>query len=109
MPIRRAAVAGSWYPADPAQLRAEIGDYLAAADASADTPTGDLIALVAPHAGLRYSGPVAAHAYRLLVTSPADLIVLPAAPSEAEGNGGAGLGRVRPRLVLVDGEVVIDR
>lgn len=76
MPIRRAAVAGSWYPADPAQLRAAIGDYLAAADTPADAPTGDLIALVAPHAGLMYSGPVAAHAYRLLVTSPADVIVL---------------------------------
>ena len=30
---------------------------------------GDLVALIAPHAGLMYSGPVAAHAYRLLAAA----------------------------------------
>jgi predicted amidohydrolase YtcJ len=46
---------------------------------------------------------------RLIPGSPADLIVLPAEPSESDGNGGVGLARVRPRLVFVGGEAVIDR
>jgi hypothetical protein len=46
---------------------------------------------------------------RFVPGSPADLIVLPAEPSESDGNGGVGLARVRPRLVLVGGEALIDR
>jgi len=62
--LRKAAVAGSWYPADAAAIRAEVDRYLeAAADTSAP---GRLVALLSPHAGLRYSGPVAAYGYGLL-------------------------------------------
>ncbi|HSL97826.1 MAG TPA: amidohydrolase [Candidatus Deferrimicrobiaceae bacterium] len=46
---------------------------------------------------------------RLVPGSPADLIVLPAEPAGADDNGGVGLARVRPRLVLVAGEAVVDR
>jgi len=46
---------------------------------------------------------------RLVPGSPADLIVLPAAPAEADGDGGLGLASVRPRLVLVAGEAAVDR
>jgi MEMO1 family protein len=59
--IRRAAVAGQWYPGDPAQLTAALDRHLAAAGRAA-VPRPPR-ALVAPHAGLMYSGPVAAHAY----------------------------------------------
>jgi AmmeMemoRadiSam system protein B len=64
MQVRKAAVAGSWYPGTARELVAEVEQYLAGAT-SPEVP-GRLVALVAPHAGLRYSGPVAAHAYRLL-------------------------------------------
>lgn len=58
--VRPAAVAGMFYPANPDALRAEIADYLAGAEpGSAPAPK----AIVAPHAGLVYSGPVAASAY----------------------------------------------
>ncbi|RMG29197.1 MAG: AmmeMemoRadiSam system protein B [Gammaproteobacteria bacterium] len=57
--IRPPAVAGAFYPEDPAELAAMIDDYLAAADVAAPPPK----ALIAPHAGYVYSGPVAAHAY----------------------------------------------
>ena len=60
-PVRPSAIAGSWYPGDAAAIRAEVDRYLDAVPATA--LPGRLIALVAPHAGLRYSGPVAAHAY----------------------------------------------
>jgi AmmeMemoRadiSam system protein B len=59
--VREAAVAGSWYPGDRAALATLIDGYLK------EPPPADLrgrlVALVSPHAGLRYSGPVAAFAY----------------------------------------------
>ena len=61
--IRRAAVAGSRYPSDPDTLALEVDRYLSAVD---DPPVGEALAIVAPHAGLMYSGPIAAHAYSLL-------------------------------------------
>jgi hypothetical protein len=62
--VRRSAVAGSWYPGTEAAIVQEVDGYLAAAG-TVDAP-GRLVALVSPHAGLRYSGPVAAFGYGLL-------------------------------------------
>ncbi len=73
MRIRPAAVAGSWYPASASALGAAVDRHLAATSRDVD---GDLVAVIAPHAGLIYSGPVAAHAYRLLRDRTFDRIVL---------------------------------
>ena len=62
--LRRAAVAGSWYPGTATAIAEEVDSYLEAAGPVA--AAGRLVALVSPHAGLRYSGPVAAHGYALL-------------------------------------------
>ncbi len=62
MRVRRPAVAGLFYPEDPAALRTEVEGLLAAARPRGVRPK----ALIAPHAGYVYSGPVAASAYRLL-------------------------------------------
>jgi MEMO1 family protein len=62
--LRRAAVAGSWYPGTATAIAAEVDAYLEAARAA--PPPGRLVGLVSPHAGLRYSGPVAAYGYGLL-------------------------------------------
>ncbi len=62
--VRRAAVAGSWYPGTAAAIAEEVDRYLEAAG-PVSVP-GRLVGLVSPHAGLRYSGPVAAHGYALL-------------------------------------------
>ena len=62
--VRRAAVAGSWYPGTKVQLALAIEKHLAAA-ASSRVPACPR-AIVTPHAGLMYSGPVAAHAYKLV-------------------------------------------
>ena len=64
--VRKAAVAGSWYPSSADALAAAVDEHLANADRADRRVLGDLAALIAPHAGLMYSGPVAAHAYRLL-------------------------------------------
>ncbi len=77
--LRRAAVAGSWYPGSPERLSAELTAHLQRADQATSTaapPTADLVGLIAPHAGLMYSGPVAAYAYRLLRDRAFDLTVL---------------------------------
>jgi AmmeMemoRadiSam system protein B len=87
MPIRRAAVAGSWYPGAAPALAAAIDVHLARA---APGIAGDLVALVAPHAGLMYSGPVAAHAYGLLRNRRFDVVVL-VGPSHFAGFDGVAV------------------
>jgi len=71
--IRPAAVAGAWYPGTANALASAVDRHLAGATRDVG---GDLVALVAPHAGLMYSGPVAAHAYRLLRGRTFDVAVL---------------------------------
>ena len=44
----------------------------------------------------------------LLPGAPADLIVLPATPGEP-AEAAAALAEVRPRLVIIDGEVALER
>ncbi len=63
--VRLPAVAGLFYPRDPAELSETIAGLLAAAPA-APTPAGELRALIVPHAGYTYSGLVAASGFRLL-------------------------------------------
>lgn len=62
--VRRPAVAGLFYPDDPAQLRADVDALLADAAACGVHPPPK--AMIAPHAGYMYSGPVAATAYACL-------------------------------------------
>ena len=62
--VRPAAVAGGFYPADPKALSAMIDDMLAHAS---PPPINDpILAVVAPHAGYQFSGPVAAYTYAAL-------------------------------------------
>ena len=60
--IRSPAVAGMFYPAEPDQLRGMIESMLAEAhpEAAIEVPPK---AIIVPHAGYIYSGPVAASAY----------------------------------------------
>ncbi len=72
--VREPAVAGLFYPKDPAELSREIDADLAAARPEA--PPGELKALICPHAGYRYSGPVAAFAYKLLAGRSYDTVIV---------------------------------
>jgi len=68
--VRRSVIAGSWYPGDPSDLRATIEGLLARV--KPQPLDGDLVGLIAPHAGYIYSGQVAAYAYaQLLAAAPA--------------------------------------
>lgn len=67
-PVRPPAVAGSFYPADPDVLASTLDHLLAGARARRTGPpsTDWPKAVIVPHAGYVYSGPVAATAYAAL-------------------------------------------
>ncbi len=60
--IRPAAVAGMFYPDDETSLKGMVQQFLVQATSSGPTPK----AIIVPHAGYVYSGPIAANAYHLL-------------------------------------------
>ena len=62
--VRSAGVAGSFYPADPAALTAMMDSMLVKVPAA--NLDGPILAVIAPHAGYEYSGPVAAYTYAAL-------------------------------------------
>jgi AmmeMemoRadiSam system protein B len=73
--VRDPAVAGSFYPARPGELRATAAACLDAAPEVA--PSGRAMGVLVPHAGLVYSGTVAAAGWRALLTgSPPDPTVV---------------------------------
>ncbi|MFH1263917.1 MAG: AmmeMemoRadiSam system protein B [Pseudomonadota bacterium] len=69
--IRPAAVAGAFYPGATRELEQTVREFLSEADSSARTVPPK--ALIVPHAGYIYSGPIAATAYAQL-SSIADRI-----------------------------------
>jgi MEMO1 family protein len=87
-PERPCAVAGSWYPADPQGLTAEVDRYLS--EVTGAPPPESVVGLVAPHAGLMYSGPVAAWSYRAVQGGAYDVAVL-VGPSHRAAFSGVAL------------------
>jgi len=73
--IRPPAVAGSWYPGIAGALERDVDRYLGAVET--DLPRGRLDAIIAPHAGLMFSGPVGAYAYKAAAAAgPYDAAIL---------------------------------
>jgi AmmeMemoRadiSam system protein B len=87
MNIRPAAVAGTWYPGTEGALTREVDACLAAAP---DGPAGEIRAVIAPHAGMMFSGPVGAHAYKAAASGSYDVVVL-VGPSHFVGFEGVAL------------------
>lgn len=72
--VRSSVIAGSWYPSQPEELRSIVERYLDNVE-----PTeleGELVGLIAPHAGYAYSGQVAAYAYKQLEDLDFNLVAL---------------------------------
>ncbi len=67
--VRPPAVAGLFYPADPPTLRRTVAGFLAEAPATDEAPK----AIIAPHAGYAYSGPIAGTAYAQLLPAAEQL------------------------------------
>ena len=72
--IRPSILAGTWYPDNPEQLAHLIRKFLS--NAHIPHIDGRLKALIVPHAGYRYSGQVAAYAYRLLESRSFKRVIL---------------------------------
>jgi MEMO1 family protein len=87
-PLRRLAFAGTWYAGDPHRLGREVD---AALDSAVST-SSRARAVVSPHAGLMYSGHVAACSYRALGSGPREAVVL-VGPSHYEAFRGCAMLR----------------
>lgn len=72
--FRPSPIAGQWYPSDADQLARSVDAYIAAA--GEPTLEGQVVAVMAPHAGHRYSGPVAGYAFATLRGLNPDLVVI---------------------------------
>src|SRR5216683_3746072 len=69
--VRRPAVAGTFYPDDPDELSAVVSRLLESAP-----PRQPAKAIVAPHAGYVYSGPIAASAFQCLPSGVRRVVLL---------------------------------
>ncbi len=74
--VRPSPLAGQWYPATPDALARMVDEFLDRAQAALPSFTGDVVGLVAPHAGYVYSGPVAAYAFATVRGHAYDLVAV---------------------------------
>jgi len=72
--IRKPLIAGTWYPGDSVQLRADLEGYLAGT--GGEKIDGRVAGLVSPHAGYVYSGQVAACAYKAVQGNEFDAVIV---------------------------------
>ena len=73
-PVRPSPIAGSWYEGNPKALARIVDQYLDQAELP-ELP-GEVIAIIAPHAGHKYSGPVAGYAFAPLRVRSFDLVAV---------------------------------
>lgn len=64
--VRRAAVSGRFYPAEPSVLRHDVEKFIAEGETGLSSPRGPVKGIIAPHAGYVFSGPIAGSAYAAL-------------------------------------------
>jgi AmmeMemoRadiSam system protein B/AmmeMemoRadiSam system protein A len=112
--VRPSAIAGSWYPGDPEELTAIVDDFLI----KVEPVDGEPIALVVPHAGYVYSGPVAAYSFKQMEGVEYDVAVIIAADHQmplsnpisvwAEGGFETPLGIVPVDVELAEALIAAD-
>jgi AmmeMemoRadiSam system protein B len=102
---RQPAVAGTFYPANPIQLHQMLDSYLNEAENNAKTPK----AIIVPHAGYIYSGPIAATAYARLKKAH-DLItrVVIIGPSHRVAFKGLAVSKAQAFITPL-GSITVDR
>ncbi len=129
MLVRKPAVAGQFYPADPKELSSLIDRcYLHPLGPGKSPPAprskSDIVAVVCPHAGYVYSGPVAAHSYLHVSSLPDPELIVVVAPNHYgigsgvstfdEGEWETPLGRMKvdskaaKELVSLEDTVTVD-
>jgi AmmeMemoRadiSam system protein B len=72
--VRPSPIAGQWYQSDPARLSAIVDGYINAA--RMPEIRGEVIAVMAPHAGHKYSGPVAGYSFAALRGLKPDVVAV---------------------------------
>ena len=72
--LRPSPIAGQWYPANPGRLAESVDEYINAADLP--EIEGEVVGVMSPHAGHRYSGPVAGYAFAAMRGLQPDLAVV---------------------------------
>lgn len=72
--LRPSPIAGTWYEGQPKVLKQNIDAYLD--NAELDALPGEVIAVIAPHAGHRYSGAIAGYAFAALRDQTPDLVAV---------------------------------
>ncbi len=82
---RKPVVAGAFYPSDSEDLSEMIRAYIDRAQLP--DLKGEVIAVISPHAGYVYSGPVAAYSYKMIRDMKPDVVVVLAPSHRARFNG----------------------
>ncbi len=72
--LRPSPIAGTWYTSDPRRLAQQIDTFLS--EARLPALDGQVIGLIAPHAGYIYSGRTAGHAFRAVQGQSFDLVAV---------------------------------
>jgi AmmeMemoRadiSam system protein B len=72
--VRPSPIAGQWYPGDPEQLSRSVDRYIH--DATLPKLNGEVIAIITPHAGHIYSGPVAGYAFAAIKDMNPELVAV---------------------------------
>ena len=72
--VRPSPLVGRWYPATRQALTDMLDRFLEAAHPT--PPPGEIIGLMVPHAGLIYSGPVAAYAFKLIEDMAPEIVAI---------------------------------
>lgn len=72
--IRPSPIAGQWYPGDATRLATSVDYYMD--EAALPELPGQVVAVMAPHAGHLYSGPVAGYAFAALRGLSPDVVVV---------------------------------
>jgi AmmeMemoRadiSam system protein B len=72
--IRPSPIAGQWYPGDPKTLSTTVDRYIH--EAKLPQLDGEVVAIITPHAGHMYSGPVAGYAFAALQGSKPDIVAV---------------------------------
>lgn len=102
---RKPAVAGSFYPVEPQQLHETVAQYLRDAETADKVPK----AMIVPHAGYIYSGPVAATAYARLKPAAGTITrVVLIGPSHRVAFRGLAVSRTHAYSTPL-GDVIVDR
>jgi len=72
--VKSADLAGSWYPASKSELRTMLEGYIF--DAPDEKIEGKILALISPHAGYQFSGPVAAYGFKSIIGLPIKTVIV---------------------------------